>query len=944
MCRFMRATKSPKRVLWLSLTIAATATLLNAGNLQSQDKPRDKQSAATSKKLFLEKVQPLLNRRCLGCHGSGKEIEGGLDLRSQKAMLRGGDSGPVVISGKPDKSSLLQAVLRTGDVVMPPKERNRLTSGEIATLRAWITAGAPWAVADAGKPTEWKNAAGATAVTMSTSGGLSADWTNRKYEAADVWAFRPVQRYPVPWQTLGKNRDASSANPIDAFIREQLNEKKLQPATPADKLTLIRRLTLDLTGLPPTSDEIDGFLADESPNAYSKLVSRLLQSRRYGEQMARHWLDVVRYSDTAGFSNDYERPNAWRYRDYVIRSFNNDKPYDRFVVEQLAGDELDPYNPELLIASGFLRMGPWENTGMSVAAVTRQQFLDDVTNAVGVTFMGQALRCAKCHDHKFDPLPTRDYYRIQAVFAPVQFVDRQVDYRPWENTFHLDELKVRTERLLADAQTILNNLTNKKKLARAAYLKQRGVKNVNDLPKDEQPPSRLGLSKLELSLFKIYNKRAAYFNREMKRYRALCFSVYNGPPNGYVSNKPQMLMPPKAKRRGEPDDVFILAGGSLATRLDEVSPGVLTAMAGANDALTPTAWNTIPQTSEGRRLAFARWVASANNTLTSRVIVNRIWQHHFGGNGLVATPNSFGKMGAKPSHPELLDWLATWFVEHDWSIKRLHRLIVTSATYRQSGRHPQRPAIDEVDPKNRLLAYYPPRRLAAEEMRDGLLAITGELNREMGGPGIYPEINWEVAMQPRHIMGSVAPAYQPSPTPKQRNRRTIYAFRYRTLPDPLLEVFNRPGTDTSCARRDETTVTPQVFSQFNGQFVNDRALALASRIEKMSADTGKRVDLAFRLVYGRSPTADERRVSAAHVAKMTLHHRNKQPIPEKLPTSVTREMVEELTGEKFRWDEDLDVMKDYHPDLKPWDVGPETRGLAELCLVLMNSNEFMYVY
>jgi mono/diheme cytochrome c family protein len=940
----MRNQKFNRRLFVLCLVFAATAFLLQSGDLSSQEKPRDSQSPAAAKKLFLDKVQPLLNKRCLGCHGSGKDIEGGLDLRTREAMLRGGENGPVVVLGKPEKSALLQAVLRTGDVVMPPKERNRLTPAEIATLRAWITAGAPWPVADAGKPADWKNAAGAKAVSMSTSGGLSADWTNRKYAAADVWAFRPVQRYSVPWKALGKNRDASSANPIDAFIRKPLNEKKLQPSTPAGKLTLIRRLTLDLTGLPPTSDEIEAFISNDSPNAYSKLVTRLLQSQRYGEQMARHWLDVVRYSDTAGFSNDYERPNAWRYRDYVIRAFNNDKPYDRFIVEQLAGDELDPYNPELLIASGFLRMGPWEHTGMSVAAVTRQQFLDDVTNAAGVTFMGQALRCAKCHDHKFDPLPTRDYYRIQAVFAPVQFVDRQVAYQPWENIAHLDGLKKLTEQRLADAQAKLDGLINKQKAARVAYLKERGVKNVKDLPKDEQPPSFLGLSKLELSLRKIYNKRRAYFGREMKRYRALCFGVYNGPPNGYASNNPQLLMPPKAKRRGKPDDVFILAGGSLATRLDEVSPGVLTAMAGANDTVTPTAWNSIPQTTEGRRLAFARWVASANNTLTARVIVNRIWQHHFGGNGLVATPNSFGKMGSKPSHPEMLDWLATWFVEHGWSIKRLHRLIVTSATYRQSGRHPRRPAIDEVDPNNRLLAYYPPRRLAAEEMRDGLLAITGELNREMGGPGIYPEINWEVAMQPRQIMGSVAPAYQPSPTPEQRNRRTIYAFRYRTLPDPLLEVFNRPGTDTSCARRDETTVTPQVFSQFNGQFVNDRALALADRIEKMTTDGDKRIDLAFGLVYGRAPTADERRLSAAHVAKMTLHHRNKKPIPEKLPTSVTREMVEELTGENFQFDEELDLMKDYQPDLKPWDVEPATRGLAELCLVLMNSNEFMYVY
>jgi hypothetical protein len=301
-------------------------------------------------------------------------------------------------------------------------------------------------------------------------------------------------------------------------------------------------------------------------------------------------------------------------------------------------------------------------------------------------------------------------------------------------------------------------------------------------------------------------------------------------------------------------------------------------------------------------------------------------------------------MGGKPSHPELLDWLATWFVEHDWSLKRLHRLIVTSETYQQSGEHPQVDRAREIDSRNRLLAYFPPRRLTAEELRDAMLAVTGELNPEPGGPGVFPEIHWEVAKQPRHIMGSVAPAYQPSPTPAERNRRTIYAFRYRTLPDPLLEVFNQPGSENSCERRDETTVTPQVFALFNGQFAHDRALALADRLMKSADDPAERLETAFRLVYGRAPGHDERRWCLDHVAAAAGHHRRQPPVNAPLPTSVRREMVEELTGEPFEWTEELDLIKKgYVRDLQPADVDAETRAWAELCLVLLNSNEFAYV-
>ncbi|MCH7689332.1 MAG: DUF1553 domain-containing protein, partial [Planctomycetes bacterium] len=474
-------------------------------------------------------------------------------------------------------------------------------------------------------------------------------------------------------------------------------------------------------------------------------------------------------------------------------------------------------------------------------------------------------------------------------------------------------------------------------------LEKYNVKNVNELPEKIRHNKKfIGLTKLEVSLEKITRKRIAYFEREMKRYMPLAFGLYNGPPNNFTSNKSLQYMPPQAMRKGKTQTVSVLKGGSLEAPFEEVSPGVLSAMTASNDALAPTAWNTIPNTTHGRRLALAKWIASPNNTLTARVIVNRIWQQHFS-KGIVATPNNFGKMGARPTHPELLDWLATWFIEHDWSIKKLHRLMMTSAVYQQSGDHPEMKTVRQKDPNNALYSYFPTRRLAAEEIRDAMLKITGELNPEMGGLGVFPEINWEVAMQPRHIMGSVAPAYQPSRTPQERNRRTIYAFRFRTLPDPMLEVLNRPGADKSCERRDETTVAPQAFTLFNGQFVHDRALALALRLEKLSTEPEKQIDHAFRLVYGRSVTEQERTLCLNHVQAMVEHHRTHQPTLVKVPLKVTRHMVEELTGEPFEWEEELDLMKHYQPDTKPWDVGPETRGLAELCLVLLNSNEFIYV-
>ncbi|HKB01466.1 MAG TPA: PSD1 and planctomycete cytochrome C domain-containing protein [Gemmataceae bacterium] len=852
-------------------------------------------------------VWPILQSKCLACHGEDPkgELKGGLDLRTRIGAIKGGKSDtPAIVPGKPDDSPLYRAVTRKNpDLVMPPKENDKLSVEQVEAIRVWIAAGALWP--------DKKAAAKVAGVTVKTSGGLSPDWTNRTYDPADLWAYQPVRRPDIP--AVRGHFEAN--NPIDAFIAARLMEKGVDgPADLADKRTLIRRVTFDLTGLPPTPDEVETFLADDSPGAFARVVDRLLRSAEYGEQQARHWLDVTRYADTGGFANDFERPNAWRYRDYVIRSFNVDKPFDRFIVEQLAGDELDPADPEMLIALGFLRSGPWEHTGMTVPAVTRQQWLDDVTNAVGVTFLGHALRCAQCHDHKFDPVPTRDYYRVQAVFAGTFLAERPVPFLAAENVSGFEQGRAMVQERLKRVRELQAALGKKNEEAIAAFLKSKGVKSLEELPAAERPRKdylggTYGLTKADLSLRKVHEKSLRYLERELNRFEPFALSAYAGPDNKYTSIKPVNSVPKKGD--ATVPVVHILTGGSLESPGEAVSPGVFSAIAD----------HTIPTDATGRRLAFARWVASRSNPLTARVIVNRVWQQHFG-RGLVATPNNFGKMGAKPTHPELLDWLAAWFIDRGWSVKALHRLIVTSRTYQQASR---------------------PRRLAAEELRDAMLAASGELNPQTGGPGVFPEINWEVALQPRHIMGSVAPAYLPSATPRERNRRTVYAFRYRTLGDPLLDVFNRPGSELSCDRRDETTVTPQAFALFNSRFVHSRALALAVDLEKRAADLDGRIRLAFRRLYGRPPTADEAKMCADHAGRMTEHHRTNPPKREDLPRKVRRGQIEELTGELVEWDEELAELQKYERDVMPWDVSPETRGLAEVCLVLLNSNEFLYV-
>ncbi|MDQ6701155.1 MAG: PSD1 and planctomycete cytochrome C domain-containing protein, partial [Acidobacteriota bacterium] len=538
---------------------------INAGFVHAQ--------ADEARTIFLKRVRPIFQEKCGGCHGDGQKLSG-LSLSTRESVLRGGKRGPAVAPNHAETSLLIAAIEQTGALKMPPG--TKLPETDIAALRRWIELGAPWAEADAKSEPAWA------------------------YSAEDTWELQPLKR-------TNPGQDA-----IDTFVLRKLREKSLQPAPPADRATLIRRATFDLIGLPPTPQETQAFVKDTAADreAFGKVVDRLLASPRYGERWGRHWLDVVRYADTGGYSNDFERPNAWRYRDYVIRSFNRDKPYDRFVREQIAGDEIDPKNPENLIATGFLRMGPWEQTGMSVAAETRQAWLDDVTHSAAATFLGLTMECARCHDHKFDPLPTKDYYRLQAIFATTEFADRPAAFLPEEKRddfeagrAHLKLLIERNHAKLAEFEAI-----TRRRLA------EKSGKSAADLPMEEVDKAvktNKLLSAEEFEKLKVFRKREELYQRSAKRYDASAFSVSDGP------------FEPKEQKGWSPPDVFILPVGNLKTPGEKVTPGLISAVMRYDPAVS----NDVTQGVSDRRLALANWIANPANPLTARVMVNRIWQY-----------------------------------------------------------------------------------------------------------------------------------------------------------------------------------------------------------------------------------------------------------------------------------------------------------------------------
>ncbi len=931
--------------------------------------------------LYARRIAPLIREKCLACHGGNSdEIEGGFDIRSLTAILTGGDSEePGIVVGKPELSAIYLAAARGEETfsAMPPKESEKLNDQQLQWLHEWISTGAKWPSFERQKSINEKYEASWSAedgVTVATSGGLSSDWTNRKYDPAGLWAYAPLRNVKLA-------NGPSNPTPIDTLIENAL-PSGLKVAPPATRQALIRRATFDLTGLPPTPEQVAHFVDDQRTDklAFAAVIERLLESPHYGERMAQHWLDVVRYADSSGFANDYQRGSAWRYRDYVIQSFNDDKPYDQFIKEQIAGDEIMPNDPEGIIAVGFLRMGPWELTGMEVERIARQRFLDDVTNSVGETFLGHSLQCARCHDHKFDPVPTRDYYSIQAVFATTQLAERKAEFLPDENTDGFGEkrfikqLQNSYNQTQANLQNVLEKnsqdwfndkisdasgevaekLTQRKKrwdMAMAkAKKKQKAVNAFNrvrnqflksEIPQNEFPPKLVGFTPHQYGIDRVSKRGTQRLSWELERYEPFAHSVYSGHTPTLIRVHEPLRMPDDITE-GELETSCIRSAGDPFAEGESVTPGILSAI----DNLVSAEIN--PHLS-GRRSQFADWIADKNNPLTTRVIVNRIWQWHFG-KAIAANPNNFGSTGGPPTHPLLLDYLASSFISNGWSIKNLHRQIMLSEAYCRASQHPDPASLTKLDPLEKSLAVFKPRRLSAEELRDSMLQVTGELNPTLGGIPCRPEINIEVAMQPRQVMGTFASAWVPNPKPEQRHRRSIYVLKLRGVLHPMFEVFNSPAPDFSCERREASTVTPQVFNLFNSQDSYSRGLALANRAWRETENIGNlqrdgaALKRCFVLTLGREPTTDEKKLFMRHwktlESKLPAEAR---PSPE-IPLKVQREAVEENTGERFTFAEQLFSNSEFEPDVQPSDVPRHIRALADICLVILNSNEFVYVY
>lgn len=935
--------------------------------------------------LFVRRVLPLLQAKCLACHGGKDEIEGEFSLASREAFERGSaNTRKLIVLGKPEESPLFLAVLRESEQwsAMPPKEAEKLSLQELNWIKTWIDLNTPWPsdsrIEEIRKEfaDQWAKEEG---VRVSTSGGLSQDWSNRIYDPDGLWAYQPVVKPTPPSHISPDGTDV-----IDHWIESRF-PNGLAAAPACDPETFVRRATYDLTGLPPQRDAIKTFqraYAADSEQAVTQLIDQLLESPHYGEHMAQHWLDVVRYADSAGFANDYERGNAWRYRDYVIRAFNRDLPYDQFVMQQIAGDELDPQNSEALVATGFLRMGPWELTGMEVAKVARQRFLDDVTNSIGECFLAHSLQCARCHDHKFDPIPTRDYYSIQATLCTTQIAERAVPFLESENTQGFEEEKY-LRRKLDEYQNILAQLDelllknamawfeqNKKDATawNAALAKTRakmsdlGGKRFQDfftqtrnalnragVPEEAYPPKLVGFTPEQFGLERVARKGIERLQWELDRYQPYAHSIYGGPTPHMRSVTAPLRLPTSSAIQAQDyefEQPTILTGGDPFSPGAKVSPGVLSAVGflGAEP---------ITESVDGRRLALARWIVNPKNPLTARVMVNRLWMWHFG-IPIAGNPNNFGSTGKRPTHPELLDSLAASFIESGWSIKQMHRKIMLSRAYRRSCTHPQPEVMMQLDPAKTSYAAFLPRRLSAEEIRDSMLVASGELNLKVGGIPCRPEINLEAALQPRQVMGTFAAAWAPNTLPEQRHRRSIYILRLRGLMDPSLEVFNTPPLDFSCERREVSSVTPQVFSLLNSDNSYKRSLMTAKRVLRQA----KKEDLqlnskeyrvaiiqrCFEAVLNREPNEAETQLGLEHWETSLRLAEGTELSLIRQPLQVQRDAVEENTGERFTFTETIYSNADFVPDIQANECDPETRAVAELCLILFNSNEFMFIY
>lgn len=831
-------------------------------------------SRADAPPSFEKDARPILKAHCFHCHGEGKELKGGLDLRLARFLLKGGESGPAVVAGDAAKSLLVRRVA-AGEMPMGEK---KLSAGEIEILAKWVAAGAKTL-----RPEP----------ETLTSHGVTAE--DRQW-----WAFRPVTRPDVP---KVKNQDRVRT-PVDAFILAKLEEKGLAFAPEADKRTLVVRAWFDLVGLPPPVEEVDLFLADDSADAYERLIERLLASSHYGERWGRHWLDAAGYADSDGFiSADLPRAYAYKYRDYVIRSLNADKPWDQFIKEQLAGDEmiagpldnLDAATKEKLIATGYLRMAPDGTTLSTDVEIARNQVVTDTLKIVSTSLMGLSVGCAQCHDHRYDPIPQRDYYRLRAVFEPAY--NPKAWRAPNERLISLytpadrekarqvaDEAgKAAADRAAKEKEFIAKAL-EKELLKFEPMLREKlraavAVADAQRSPDQKRIIAENPSVAINAGILYQYDDKAA---EELKKLSAKIDEINaRRPVEDFIAPLTEFGAPLPETR--------IFHRGDYRQPTDAVDPGDLTVVS-TSDA----GYSIVPKdprrATTGRRSALARRLTDGSHPLTARVLVNRFWMHHFG-QGIVGTPAEFGVMGDAPTHPELLDWLASEFVAQGWRLKDFHRLVMLSTAYRQSSQGAKEHR--EADPDRRLLSAAPTRRLDAEAIRDRILATSGVLNRSLFGPPVPVREDGvgQIVVGPDEP-AEVAPA--PVVTPRDDFRRSIYLQVRRSQPVALLRVFDAPVMETNCDRRPSSTVAPQALMLMNSDFVSRQACYFSARVAREAGPDAKaRAERAWRLAYLRAPTAEE--------------------------------------------------LKDAVAFLEPKPDLPADKALTDLCHVLYSSNEFLYV-
>ncbi|PYT32723.1 MAG: hypothetical protein DMG57_00855 [Acidobacteria bacterium] len=756
-------------------------------------------SPSSNESIFREQILPVLQANCATCHAVANPASD-FSIKTFDDILRGGKHGPAITPGKSDESLLVQYVRGEKTPKMPMG--GALPDAAITSLAAAIDRMQP-------------------AQNQAAARDAYLDW---------------VLHAPKPPAIPGVKRKEWVKNPVDAFILSKLEEKGLEPAPTANRRALLRRVYFDLIGLPPSPEEIEHFINDPSADAYEKVVDKLLADRRYGERWARHWLDLVRYAETDGFAIDSERPTAWRYRDYVIRAFNDDKPYNLFVKEQLAGDELTgkqfsaEKRSERLVALGFLRMGPWE-ADANFRTQLRQDFLNEVTSTTASMFLGLTVGCARCHNHKYDPIPQRDFYRMQAFFAATKIDERAAAFMEVE---HPDELKRLRRKCEDEAEPASGSLKKLEERLKQNYIEAKHLKPDDKTAGDFQKALKDAKDPIytaeERQAWQESKDLARKLNEAIPRYSPVAYSAAD-------------VTPPDVPAVA---DTYVLAGGELAAKGEKVEPGFLECITGTREPAK------IPYSDDGsgRRLVLAEWIASPENPLASRVMVNRLWQYHFG-DGIIRTPSDVGKNGDRPSNPELLDWLAVQFLEKKWSIKAVHKLMLTSNAYQQSAESPEAKRYAEIDPNNRLLWRMNWIRLEAEVVRDSILALSGRLQSCDGGPGVFLNIPADVAE------GFEFFKWFPSDEQEQL-RRTIYTFQRRSVVMPMMEVFDGANMSESCARRNITTVAPQAFSLLNSEFTNTEAKYFAGRVMKLAGnDAERQIDEAFRLALGRAPTVEE---------------------------------------------------------------------------------------